>query len=86
MERCFFFMTCVFVICSLCFDCMQLDNVTPEIVDALNGVWDKQLSMLDWDEASAEEAKSPLICSMVVMCAYVVCQHLACVFKFDVLQ
>ena len=50
-----------FVICSWCFDCRQLDHVTPEIVDALNDVWDKQLSLPDWDEVSAEEDKSPLI-------------------------
>ena len=63
--------------------CRELE-VTPEVVDALNDVWDKQLSMLDWDEVSAEDIKSPFF--IFVMCAYVVCQHLACVVELDLLQ
>ena len=61
-------MICVSVICSWCLDCRQLENITPEIVDALNDVWDKQLSMLDWDGVSAEYIKSPCLSCVHILC------------------
>ena len=76
----------MFVICSLYFDCRQLDSISPEVVDALNDVWDKQLSMLDWDEVSAEDIKSQFCFVIFVMCAYVVCKYLSCVVELNVLQ
>ena len=82
----FLFITCVFVICSLYFDCRQLDNISPEVVDALNDVWDTQVSMLDWDQVTIEDAKSPFFFLIFVMCAYAVCQHLACVVELNLLQ
>ena len=82
----FFNIICVFVICSLYFDCRQLDSISPELVDALNDVWDKQLSMLDWDEVSAEDIKSQFCFVIFVMCAYVVCKYLSCVVELNVLQ